>query len=44
MSTGALIFMLSGWVFVLGLTCWSFARLMKAPPQDEHLPPPGSIP
>ena len=44
MSTGALIFMLGAWTFVLGLTTWAFSRLLKAPPQDEHLPPPGSIP
>lgn len=44
MNTGALLFMLTAWVCVLGLTIWAFARLMKAPPAHEHLPPPGSIP
>jgi type IV secretory pathway TrbD component len=44
MSTGALIFMLIAWVAVLGLTVWSYAQLMKAPKETEHLPPPGSIP
>ena len=43
MRTTALIFMLSAWVFVLGLTFWSFKRLM-ATPEEEKLPPPGSIP
>jgi len=42
-KTTALIFMLSAWTFVLGLMIWSFRRLMKSP-QDEKLPPPGSIP
>lgn len=28
MSTGALIFMLGSWAFVLGLTFWSFYRLL----------------
>jgi hypothetical protein len=42
-KTTALIFMLSAWAFVLGLMIWSFRRLMKSP-QDEKLPPPGSIP
>jgi hypothetical protein len=39
----ALIFMLMAWAFVLGLAIWSFKRLM-ATPQEEKLPPPGSIP
>jgi hypothetical protein len=43
MNTTALIFMLAAWTFVLGLTGWAFYRLMKTP-QDEKLPPPGSIP
>lgn len=29
MTTGALLFMLASWTFVLGLTLWSFYRLMK---------------
>lgn len=28
MSTGALIFMLGSWAFVLGLMSWSFYRLL----------------
>ena len=28
MTTGAVIFMLASWTFVLGLTAWSFARLL----------------
>lgn len=43
MTTQALIFMLAAWTFVLGLTAWSFKKLMSTPP-DEKLPPPGSIP
>lgn len=42
MSTGALAFMLSAWAFVLGLTLWSFARLMKTDPKNEAAPPPGT--
>lgn len=37
----ALIFMLCAWTFVLGLTLWSFRKLMTT---EEKLPPPGSIP
>jgi hypothetical protein len=29
MTTGALIFMLASWTCVLGLTFWSFAKIMK---------------
>ena len=36
-----LLFMLTAWAFVLGLTIWSFARLMRGP-TDEKLPPPGT--
>jgi hypothetical protein len=43
MSTTALIFMGLAWAFVLGLTTWSFKKLLSTPP-DEKLPPPGSIP
>ena len=42
MNAGALIFMLSAYGFVLGLTIWCFARLMKADPAHEYLPPPGT--
>jgi hypothetical protein len=44
MNSGALAFMLGAWVVVLGLTSWSFWKLMRTPPPDEPLPPPGSIP
>ena len=44
MSTGALIFMLAAWAVVISLVAWSYGKLLKAPPQNEHLPPPGSIP
>ena len=43
MNPTALIFLLAAWIFVLGLTVWSFKRLMSTP-EEEHLPPPGSIP
>ena len=36
MSVGALIFMLLSWTFVLGLTFWSFARILKK--QKHHDP------
>jgi hypothetical protein len=29
MSTGALIFMTVSWTFVLGLTFWSFSRVLR---------------
>jgi hypothetical protein len=41
MSAGSLLFMLSAWVFVLGLTVWCFWKLMRTP-QEEKLPPPGT--
>lgn len=34
MSTGSLLFMLASWAFVLGLTGWSFYRILKA--QDKR--------
>jgi len=43
MNPTALIFLLAAWIFVLGLTVWSFKRLMSTP-EEEQLPPPGSIP
>ena len=43
MRPTALIFMIAAWTFVLGLTFWSFKRLMSTP-EEEKLPPPGSIP
>ena len=44
MKTTALVFMAGAWIFVLGLTLWSFRKLMSTPPEHEPLPPPGSIP
>jgi hypothetical protein len=44
MNPLALIFMLAVWTFVLGLTGWSFHRLMKTDPANEKVPSPGSIP
>jgi hypothetical protein len=41
-SAGAVIFMACAWAFVLGLTFWSFARLMTADPEHEAAPPPGT--
>jgi hypothetical protein len=29
MTTAAVIFMAASWTFVLGLTFWSFAKIMK---------------
>jgi hypothetical protein len=42
MSTGALLFLIGAWVFVLGLTLWSFIRLMQTDPSREAAPPPGT--
>jgi len=44
MSTGAIVFLVGAWTFVLGLTFWSFYRLLRSDPSKEQLPPPGSIP
>jgi len=43
MNRTAFLFMAGAWIFVLGLTLWSFKKLLAAPPADR-LPPPGSIP
>jgi hypothetical protein len=29
MTTAAIVFMAASWTFVLGLTLWSFARILK---------------
>lgn len=42
MTMGALIFLILAWSFVLGLTFWSFRKLMKSDPSHEPLPPPGT--
>jgi len=42
MTTGAIIFMAMAWILVLGLTFWSYRRLMKADAAPESLPPPGT--
>ena len=42
MTTGAFIFMAMAWTFVLGLTFWSFYRLLRTEPATEPLPPPGT--
>jgi len=39
MSTGAIIFMAVSWTFVLGLTTWSFTRILsiqKRPDSDDR--------
>lgn len=41
MTTGALIFMLLSWFFVLGLTGWAFGRILRHP---RHLDPDGTGP
>ena len=38
MSGGALIFMLLSWAFVLGLTFWSFGRILGS---QKHFDPDG---
>lgn len=38
MSPGAAIFMALAWTFVLGLTGWAFARILRA---DKHFDPDG---
>lgn len=38
MSTGAAIFMALAWTFVLGLTFWSFARILRT---QDHFDPDG---
>ncbi len=38
MTTGALIFMIGSWTFVLGLVTWSYARILRNP---RHLDPDG---
>jgi hypothetical protein len=34
LGTGAAIFMLVAWAFVLGLAIWSFRKLIKMPKKD----------
>lgn len=43
LGTAPLLFMLGAWTFVLGLTLWSYRKLLSTP-ENETLPPPGSIP
>lgn len=38
MSTGALLFLIVSWSFVLGLTFWSFARILRS---QKHFDPDG---
>lgn len=38
MSRGAIVFWLMSWAFVLGLTAWSYARILRA---QKHFDPDG---
>jgi hypothetical protein len=38
MTPGAVVFMVASWAFVLGLTFWSFYRLLKS---EKHFDPDG---
>ena len=40
MTTGALVFWLGSWTFVLGLTIWSFSRVLGAQARREATPDP----
>lgn len=42
MTTGALVFMLGAWAFVLTLTAWSWRKLLSAPAAETEVPPPGT--
>jgi hypothetical protein len=38
MTTGALVFLILSWTFVLGLTFWSFSRILSG---KRHFDPDG---
>ncbi len=40
MTTGALIFWLGSWTFVLGLTFWAFSKVLRAQAQRGATPDP----
>ncbi len=40
MTTGALIFWLGSWTFVLGLTGWAFSKVLKAQAARAATPDP----
>ena len=42
MTTGAIIFMTTAWVSVLGLLVYTWIKLLSVDPDKEHLPPPGT--
>lgn len=42
MTTGALLFMIGAWTFVLGLAFWAYRRLLTSDSSHEPLPPPGT--
>jgi hypothetical protein len=39
MTTTAVVFWLGSWAFVLGLTGWSFYRVLKEQTRRRNLPP-----
>ncbi len=43
LGLNAFLFMATAWICVLGLMLWAFRKLLSTP-EDEKLPPPGSIP
>ena len=38
MTTAAIVFWLSSWAFVLGLTGWSFYRVLRAQAKKDNRP------
>lgn len=42
MTLSALLFLLGAWALVLGLTAWSWWKLLTLDPTHEKLPPPGT--
>ncbi|MEK6598660.1 MAG: hypothetical protein AABY91_10045 [Gemmatimonadota bacterium] len=42
MSPTAIIFMAAAWAFVLGLSGWSWYKLLTVKEPTEHPPPPGT--
>ena len=40
MSTGAIVFWLGSWAFVLGLTTWAFARILSIQAHRNSTPDP----
>jgi hypothetical protein len=42
MKLSALLFLLGAWAFVLGLTGWSWWKLLTTDPSKQQVPPPGT--